>query len=68
MLLEGEAGVGSRVRGDFLGTDVDVGIKRVIDYVSREGRFERGLERLLDGIEAHVAAERAGNGAGKSSK
>ena len=42
---------------DFLGPDVDVGIKRVVDYVSRPGRFERGLERLLDGIEAHVAGQ-----------
>jgi AcrR family transcriptional regulator len=46
---------------DFLGADVDVGIKRVIEYVSREGRFERGLERLLDGIEAHVALQGAEN-------
>jgi AcrR family transcriptional regulator len=57
--------------GDFLGTDVDEGIKRVIDYVGREGRFERGLERLLDGIEAHVApgkATKARKGTKKTSK
>jgi AcrR family transcriptional regulator len=53
---------------DFLGTDVDVGIKRVIDYVGREGRFERGLERLLDGIEAHVAAGRGDGGSKNSGK
>jgi AcrR family transcriptional regulator len=53
---------------DFLGADVDVGIKRVVEYVSRPGRFERGLERLLDGIEAHVAAERTGGGTKNSSK
>jgi AcrR family transcriptional regulator len=47
---------------DFLGADVDVGIKRVVDYVGREGRFERGLERLLDGIEAHVAEQGTGKG------
>jgi AcrR family transcriptional regulator len=37
-----------------LGTDVDAGIDRVAEILFREGRFERGLERLLDGIEAEM--------------
>ncbi len=53
---------------DFLGADVDAGIKRVVEYVGRPGRFERGLERLLDGIEAHVASEKAGREIKKSGK
>ncbi len=36
----------------FLGDDADAGIKRVTEFNLKEGRFERGLERLLDGIEA----------------
>jgi hypothetical protein len=41
------------IRG-FLGPDVDVGIEKVVDYLNREGRFERGLDRLLDGFEASL--------------
>lgn len=37
---------------DFLGDDADAGVERVIDHLAKEGRFERGLTRLLDGIEA----------------
>jgi AcrR family transcriptional regulator len=37
---------------EFLGDDADAGIERVVELMSKEGRFERGLERLLDGIEA----------------
>jgi hypothetical protein len=40
-----------RVR-EFLGDDVDVAIDRVAEVFFAPGRFERGLERLLDGIEA----------------
>ena len=36
----------------FLGDDAEAGSDRVAEIVFREGRFERGLERLLDGIEA----------------
>lgn len=37
---------------EFLGGDAEEGIDRVVEILFREGRFERGLERLLDGIEA----------------
>ena len=37
---------------EFLGDDADAGSDRVAEIVFREGRFERGLKRLLDGIEA----------------
>jgi AcrR family transcriptional regulator len=40
---------------EFLGPDVDVAIKDIVDFLSQEGRFDRGLDRLLDGIEAEVA-------------
>ena len=39
---------------EFLGGDADEGIDRVVEIIFREGRFERGLERLLDGIEASL--------------
>lgn len=35
----------------FLGDDVGTGITRIIEHMNRPGRFERGLDRLLDGIE-----------------
>ena len=38
----------------FLGTDAAGGIDRVAELIFSEGRFERGLERLLDGIEVGV--------------
>lgn len=41
---------------EFLGADVEQGIDRVTAILFREGRFERGLERLLDGIEAGLGA------------
>ena len=37
---------------DFLGGDADAAVDRVAENLFREGRFERGLNRLLDGIEA----------------
>jgi AcrR family transcriptional regulator len=40
----------------FLGTDAGAGIDRVTELIGREGRFARGLERLLDGIEAELGA------------
>jgi len=36
----------------YLGTDAEAGSDLVTEIVFREGRFERGLKRLLDGIEA----------------
>ena len=39
----------------FLGPDVGAAIEHVIDFMGQEGRFDRGLSRLLDGIEAEVA-------------
>jgi AcrR family transcriptional regulator len=40
---------------DFLGPDADAAVDRVAENLFREGRFERGLNRLLDGIEAEFA-------------
>jgi AcrR family transcriptional regulator len=40
----------------FLGASAEEGIDRVADLIFREGRFERGLERLLDGLEAGLEA------------
>jgi AcrR family transcriptional regulator len=37
---------------ELLGEDVDAGVALVRELFRQEGRFERGLERLLDGIEA----------------
>jgi AcrR family transcriptional regulator len=37
---------------ELLGADVDAGIAVVREVFREEGRFERGLERLLDGIAA----------------
>lgn len=37
---------------ELLGEDLDAGIAVVRELFREEGRFERGLERLLDGIEA----------------
>ncbi|HET7446148.1 MAG TPA: TetR/AcrR family transcriptional regulator [Solirubrobacterales bacterium] len=39
---------------DFLGDDADAGVERVVGHLAKEGRFERGLTRLLDGIEASL--------------
>jgi AcrR family transcriptional regulator len=38
----------------FFGDDADAGVEEVIALVSKEGRFDRGLQRLLDGIEANL--------------
>lgn len=40
---------------DLLGEDLDAGVAVVRELFREEGRFERGLERLLDGIEAGFA-------------
>jgi hypothetical protein len=39
---------------DFL--DVEAGVDHIADLLFDEDRFERGLERLLDGIEAGLTA------------
>lgn len=36
----------------LLGDDANAGVERVVELLTKEGRFDRGLERLLDGIEA----------------
>jgi AcrR family transcriptional regulator len=38
----------------FFGNDATTGVEEVIELISKEGRFERGLKRLLDGIEANL--------------
>jgi AcrR family transcriptional regulator len=39
---------------DFFGGDIDAGFDAVIEFLNQPGRFERGLNRLLDGIEADL--------------
>ena len=39
---------------DFFGDDIEASIDSVFDFLSQPGRFERGLNRLLDGIEAEL--------------
>lgn len=39
----------------FLGPDADAGVDRAAALLFREGRFERGLDRLLDGVEAEMS-------------
>jgi AcrR family transcriptional regulator len=46
-----DSGEYPRIR-ELLGEDVGAGIQRIAEISNREGRFERGLARLLDGIEA----------------
>ncbi|MGE0066310.1 MAG: TetR/AcrR family transcriptional regulator [Solirubrobacterales bacterium] len=40
---------------ELLGEDLDAGVAVVRELFREQGRFERGLERLLDGIEAGFA-------------
>jgi len=40
--------------GEIFGEDANAGIEEVIDLITKEGRFDRGLKRLLDGIEANL--------------
>jgi AcrR family transcriptional regulator len=42
---------------DFFGDDLDSSFDAVLEFLSQPGRFERGLSRLLDGIEAEVLAK-----------
>jgi AcrR family transcriptional regulator len=39
---------------EFFGSDIGDAVKEIIDFMNQEGRFERGLDRLLDGIEASL--------------
>ncbi|MFT3865919.1 MAG: TetR/AcrR family transcriptional regulator [Solirubrobacterales bacterium] len=39
---------------ELFGSDVNAAIADIVDFMSQDGRFERGLDRLLDGIEAEV--------------
>lgn len=39
----------------FLGTDVRAAVEDIVEFMGQEGRFERGLNRLLDGIEAELS-------------
>lgn len=41
----------------FFGDDLDGSFDAVVEYLNRPGRFERGLDRLLDGIEAAVLSK-----------
>lgn len=43
---------------EFFGDDANAGVGEVLDLFITEGRFERGLERLLDGIEASLPKRR----------
>jgi AcrR family transcriptional regulator len=40
--------------GRFFGDDASAGVEEVLELIASEGRFERGLKRLLDGIEANL--------------
>jgi AcrR family transcriptional regulator len=42
---------------EFFGDDIDSSFDAVFEFLSQPGRFERGLERLLDGIEAEILAK-----------
>jgi AcrR family transcriptional regulator len=39
---------------DFFGGDIDSSFDAVLEFLTQPGRFERGLNRLLDGIEAEL--------------
>lgn len=40
---------------DFFGDDFEATFEEAMEFMSDEGRFQRGLKRLLDGIEAEFA-------------
>jgi AcrR family transcriptional regulator len=42
---------------DFFGDDLDASFDAVVEFMNQPGRFERGLARLLDGIEAELLAK-----------
>jgi AcrR family transcriptional regulator len=45
---------------EFFGTDFEDAFEEAMEFVGDEGRFHRGLKRLLDGIEAEFAPEDGG--------
>jgi len=45
----------------FFGADFDAGVERIGELLFGKGRFERGLERLLDGIELGLERRAAGD-------
>jgi AcrR family transcriptional regulator len=40
---------------DFFGDDFEAAFEEAMEFIADEGRFHRGLKRLLDGIEAEFA-------------
>jgi AcrR family transcriptional regulator len=38
----------------FFGDDASAGVEEVMELITTEGRFDRGVKRLLDGIEANL--------------
>ncbi len=38
----------------YLGDDAIAGVEEIMELLNTEGRFDRGLDRLLDGIEANL--------------
>jgi AcrR family transcriptional regulator len=49
------AGGGYPLINEFFGDDIDAGFDAVLEFLAQPGRFERGLDRLLDGIEAEFS-------------
>jgi len=47
---------------EFFGDDADAGVEEVLGLITKEGRFDRGLKRLLDGIEANLPHLAGGGG------
>jgi AcrR family transcriptional regulator len=47
---------------ELIGEDLEAGFARASDLFLGEGRFERGLERLLDGIEVDLAKRKRKSG------
>ena len=41
--------------GEFFGDDFEATFERAMEFMADESRFDRGLKRLLDGIEAEFA-------------
>jgi hypothetical protein len=42
---------------DFFGEDFEASFDRAMEFMADETRFDRGLKRLLDGIEAEFASK-----------
>ncbi|MBS1862786.1 MAG: TetR/AcrR family transcriptional regulator C-terminal domain-containing protein [Actinobacteria bacterium] len=50
----------------FFGDDFEASFEHVVEFMTEEGRFERGLARLLDGIEAAFAPKGTVRGGGSA--